>query len=128
MLGALHVMCSSPNLIKSSLVSMLNKSRQVSLFTLKAGMCIREKLENIEREREREREREVQTRSEGVQAVREKEKKCNFFFAQDTREKNWGFSLGGDFECYNHRGMKYSKWRSCCYIGFTGSKSFVVRL
>ena len=34
MLGALHVTRSSPNLIKSSLVSLLNKSRQVSLFAL----------------------------------------------------------------------------------------------
>ena len=95
MLGALHVMWSSPNLIKSSLVSLLNKSRQVSLFTLKAGMCIWEKLENTEkyreRERERERERAVQTRSEGVQAVREKEKNAIFSLLKTQGRKIGGF-------------------------------------
>ena len=91
MLGALHVMWSSPNLIKSSLVSLLNKSRQVSLFTLKAGMCIWEKLENTEKYRERERERAVQTRSEGVQAVREKEKNAIFSLLKTQGRKIGGF-------------------------------------
>ena len=93
MLGALHVMWSSPNLIKSSLVSLLNKSRQVRLFTLKAGMCIWEKLENTKkyRERERERERAVQTRSEGVQAVREKEKNAIFSLLKTQGRKIGGF-------------------------------------
>ena len=98
MLGALHVMWSSPNLIKSSLVSLLNKSRQVSLFTLKAGMCIWEKLENTEKYREREREREREQSKQGVRVCKlwEKKKKMQYFLCSRHKGEKLGvFSRRG---------------------------------
>ena len=109
MLGALHVMWSGPNLIKSSSVSMLNKSRQVSLFAFR-GRNAHGKSWKTRRNTERERERAVQSRSKGVQAVRERKKMQFFLCLKRTRKINLGVLSRRKFRGLKpHRGMKYSE-------------------
>ena len=76
MLGALHVMRSSPNLIKCSLGSLLNKSRQVSLFAFR-GRNARGKSRKTLRNTHRE--------SSPIRARGRKKKKSSFLFTQNTR-------------------------------------------